>query len=124
VNEYLKEHPENAFLLFTKVYIYYNNTSTPWNKLTQKQKDNKNFRWTCAKMYFLSHKPLTKKQIKHYIENDTTELNEPGKTTNKKTINKKMKSEDYVIYPYFPMRGGDVKVLCNALGLRMLHFVD
>lgn len=129
MNEYLKERPEKAFLLFTKVYIYMTRTKKKWSQLTQEEKETPGFRWDCAKMYFLSRKPLTEEQIINYITTDTTELNEPEDTTNSKSVkNKKLlnllNTKDYIIYPFFPLRACDVKVLLNTIGIRMLHMID
>lgn len=129
MNEYLKERPEKAFLLFTKVYIYMTGTKKKWSELSQEEKETPGFRWDCVKMCFLSKNPLTEEQIINYIKTDTTELNEPPNTTNSKSIkNKKLMSllttKDYIIYGYFPLRACDVKVLLNTIGIRMLHFID
>jgi len=44
MNEYLKEHPERGFLLFTKVYCYGTNKGK-WRSLSQADKDSKTFKW-------------------------------------------------------------------------------
>ena len=127
MNEDLKRHPELAPYLFTKVYIYVTNTKKPWNQLTEKDFADKKFKWYCNKWFFISSKKLTEDVVKEHI-NDCPELREKLDDISKKTpnLNKnwKFKSEWYNIYPEVPLRDeGELKLLVNTIGLRMLHFM-
>lgn len=127
MHEHLKEHPEKAFILFTKVYIYYNNTKTPWSKLKQKQKDNKNFKWFVSKLFCLSKNPLTKKDVIEYWDN-CPEFDTQKVTTNSKSVsiahNWKVCTKDHIIYGWHPVKAYDVKVLLNTIGIGMCHFIE
>ncbi len=127
MHEHLKEHPEEAFMLFTKVYIYSNNTNKKWSQLIQQDKDSKDFKWSVIKLLFLSKNPLTELDIKEYWKN-SPELDDPPDSTNTKAVDGtakwKKKTEDYIIYNYFPVTAYDVKLILNILGIRMTHFIE
>ena len=129
MHEYLKEHPEKSFLLWQSVYIYHTNTKKKWSELTQKDKDNKNFKWFASKMFMLAKKPVTVADIEKYIKEspEFDDMDIPN-STNSKSSNPsdswKHHSVDYVIYGWFPLTHYDVKLLFNVMSPRMLHLIN
>jgi hypothetical protein len=128
MNEDLRRHPERAFLLFTKVYQYTTNTKNPWNMLTDKERNDKTFQWSCNKWFFISKHPLTEAQCLRHIRT-CPELYEEVDNVLKNNVDpsKKWKyiSHWFDIYEAYPLRNEEqFKLLVNTIGLRMLHFVE
>jgi len=123
----LSRNPEKAFMLFTKVYVYNTNTKKPWNKLTAKQRNHKNFQWTCSKWFFVSNEPLTIEDVNNHII-DCPELKESADNILKNNVNPVKKWKQNAawadIYAFFPLTEYDLKLLLNVIGIRMLHFVN
>lgn len=124
MNEDLKRHPEQRLLYFTKVYVYTTNTKKPWNKIDL---NDKKLEWFCAKWFCISKDILTENMVKNHI-NNCPELKESIDDLSKKNSdpskNWKYKSEWYHIYPEVPLKDeGELKLLINTIGLRMLHFI-
>jgi hypothetical protein len=129
MHEHLKEHPEKSFLFWTVVYIYYNNTKTTWDKLTQEQKDNKDFRWHVAKLFCVSKKTLKDVDIIGCMS-DGAEFDDLKfeNNTNSKFEGPMTKWENkstyYEIHTCFPLTAYDLKLLLNLFSPRMLHFIE
>ena len=126
MHEYWKEHPEKAFMLFTKVFIYKNNSGTKWSELTQDQKDDPEFKWSCTKMFVLSKRPISPEDAKRAYENspEMDDVNLPNSTNSKADDPHSGWPSDFVIYPFFPCSAYDVRLLINTVGLRRLHFFE
>jgi len=127
MNEDLKRNPNKAFMLFQKAYIYHTNTKKPWIKLTDKEKNNKKFRWYCNKWFILSNHQVTEAEVLEHI-NNCPELKESADKILKNNINPtknwKHHSEWVDVYKTFPIRDEhEFKLLVNTIGLRMLHFI-
>lgn len=124
MNEYLKEHPERAFISFYKVYIYGTNKGK-WTELSQEDKDSPGFKWDVSKAFFLSKRRITAEDVKNHftVNGCKCEGEDPEGTTNTKCKKSKL-TKDYVIYGGIPLTGYDAKLLLNVIGLRMLHFVE
>lgn len=128
MHENLKTHPEKAFMLFYKVYIYITNTDKKWNDLTTKQKEKRGFKWGCVKLFVMSNGKITKQDIEKHIET-CPEMFQYIDGVNKKkhrfnSSNWNKYSEDYVIYEPHPITEYDAKLLLNTIGVRMLHFIN
>lgn len=122
MHEKLKMHPEEAFMLFTKIYIWYANTKTPYTKLTVKEKEGKNFKHEVAKIFCISKHKVTPENIELYLLNSPEEDLAPH--FKKKRNQSWVKSVDYEIYGYHPISAYDLKLLLNVIGIRMLHFIE
>ena len=119
-----KNGRKKPMLLFSKVYVYKTNTKKPWNKLTEKQLNDKKFQWSCIKWFIISNKELTEKDVKTHIsscpelENNEFDKHLPGI---------KWKHESYWFNIYNPVpitKEYDLKLLIETIGLRMLHFIN
>ena len=127
MNEDLKRHPDKAFMLFQKVYIYYTNTKKPWIELSEKEKNSKKFKWYCDKWFVLSKKQVTEKQVIEHIKT-CPELKESADDILKNNVDPTKKWKHHSIwtdvYKGFPIRDEhEFKLLVNTIGLRMLHFM-
>lgn len=119
-----KNGAKKPMLLFTKIYIYATNTKKPWNKLTEKDMDNKKFQWTCTKWFIISNNPLVIKEVEEHIKScPELENNKFDKHVPKSRW--KNTSYWYEMYTPTPIVGEyDLKLLIEAIGLRMLHFIN
>ena len=127
MNEHLKAHMNLAFMRFVKVYVYHTNTKKPWDKLTEKERNAKDFKWLCQKWFCVSKNELKAKDIKKHFD-ICPELKEPEGSVNEKHVDLykgwKQHSEYYKIYPEYPLTEYDLKLLLNVVGIRMIHFVN
>lgn len=128
MHQNLKNHLDQAFLLWQKVYIYITNTKRPWDELPMKEREDKKFKWTCVKLFVLSNKPISKKDVEEHMKT-CPETYEYVEGTNKNGFdlnpnNWKPCSVWYDIYPPFPLTEYDAKLLINTVGLRMCHFIN
>jgi len=127
MHQHLKQHPERAFLHFIRVYCYITNTKKPWDKLTNAQREHKDFKWTVRKWFFAANAPIiTVEDIKHH-ETICPELDRTPGVNDKcedPTDDWKCRSEFYEIYPPFPLTEYDTQLLINTLGLRMFHMMN
>jgi hypothetical protein len=130
MHQNLKNHKERAFLLFYKIYIYRNNTKKPWNKLNLEEREKEDFKWDTVKLFIMSNGVLTEKDVVHHLE-ICPETFEYTTGTNKDVFKDVMINKDWKhtsiwvdIYEPFPLTEYDTKLLINAIGLRMCHFVN
>ena len=127
MNEHLKSHTDKAFMMFTKVYIYNTNTKKPWDKLTEKDKTNKKFKWYCEKWFCISKGKITSDDMKNHLK-ICPELKEPEGSINERHVNFTKgwvrHSKFYRMYDAYPLTEYDLKLLLNVIGIRMLHFVN
>jgi hypothetical protein len=130
MHQNLKNHKERAFLLFYRVYIYRNNTKKPWNKLSLTEREDKKFKWDAIKLFVMSNGVITSEDVINHL-NTCPEAFEYTTGTNKDAFKDVMTNEKWSntsiwidIYEPFPLTEYDSKLLINALGLRMCHFVN
>jgi len=125
VHQNLKTHMDKSFLLFYKSYTYITNTKKPWDKLTIKERERKNFKWRCQKMFILANGEITQKDVEDHYKN-CPEMFEYVEGTNTYSNEKvwPIESRWTEIYPPFPLTEYDAKLLINTIGLRMCHFIN
>ncbi len=126
MHQHLKNHPEEVFMWFQKVYVYCTNTKKPWDKLTIKERESKKFQWTCYKYFCVSKFPITEEDIRDH-EKICPESIEMIPGTNDNThMNKEnwIKSKWYDVYGAHPIIEYDLQLLNTLIGIRMIHFVN
>jgi len=113
----------DSFMWFMKVYIYYSNTSKPYNSLSQKEKLDKKLELDVPKLFVISKKKdITIEDIERSIREDPDFQGSLDKMVINRNKWKKW-SKDYIVYGAHPISIYDFKLLINLFGVRLLRFI-